>query len=120
MASYLKMLVVFFLLTMERSYCDDDKVKLSLYYEALCPYCSDFIVNLDLKLVPWGNTQLAPNNAWICQHGPDECSIDVVEACAIDLLPQHGLRFKLIECIERLNLEGRHGDWKSCMNISLK
>ncbi|GJT37067.1 gamma interferon responsive lysosomal thiol reductase family protein [Tanacetum coccineum] len=52
---------------MARSYCDDDKVKLSLYYEALCPYCSDFIVNLDLKLVPWGNTQLAPNNGWICQ-----------------------------------------------------
>lgn len=81
MASYHKMLVLFLLLTMAKSYCVEDKVKVSLYYESLCPYCSDFIVNqlgkalvqgnlmsiVDLKMVPWGNTQLAPNNAWICQ-----------------------------------------------------
>ncbi|PWA48574.1 gamma interferon responsive lysosomal thiol (GILT) reductase family protein [Artemisia annua] len=130
MASYHKMLVAFFLLTIAKSYCDEDKVKVSLYYESLCPYCSDFIVNhlgkalyelnlvsiVDLRMVPWGNTQFGPNNTWICQHGPDECSIDIVEACAIDLLPNDGLSFKLIECIENLNLEGRVGEWRSCMN----
>ncbi|XP_071717708.1 gamma-interferon-responsive lysosomal thiol protein-like [Rutidosis leptorrhynchoides] len=131
MATYHKMLVLLlFLLTMAKSCCVEDKVKVSLYYESLCPYCSDFIVNqlgkalfhenlisiVDLNLVPWGNTQLAPNNALICQHGPDECSIDIVEACAIDVLSQQALRYKLIQCMENLNLEGRHGEWRSCMS----
>ncbi|KAI7749061.1 hypothetical protein M8C21_033840 [Ambrosia artemisiifolia] len=130
MASWHNILVLLFLLAMPKSHGVEDKVKVSLYYEALCPYCSNFIVNqlgkalfqwnlisiVDLKMVPWGNTQFAPNNDWICQHGPDECVIDIVEACAIDLLPQPGLRFKLIECIEDLNLQGRHAEWKSCMN----
>ncbi|KAD6120335.1 hypothetical protein E3N88_11606 [Mikania micrantha] len=133
MASCHKILVLIFLLAISKSHGVEDKVKVSLYYESLCPFCANFIVNqlgkalfqwnlisiVDLKMVPWGNTQFAPNNAWICQHGPDECMIDIVEACAIDLLPQPGLRFKLIECIENLDLQGRHGDWKSCMS-SLK
>lgn len=62
---------------------DDDVIVLSLYYESLCPYCADFIANqlvkvfqtdlssiVKLKLVPWGNTQITPNNAWICQVQP--------------------------------------------------
>uniref|UniRef100_M1CJ66 Gamma-interferon-inducible lysosomal thiol reductase n=1 Tax=Solanum tuberosum TaxID=4113 RepID=M1CJ66_SOLTU len=76
--------------------CSQDKVILSLYYESLCPYCADFIVNqlvkvlqtdlgsiVNLRLVPWGNTQIAPNTSWICQHGTDECQLNTVEACAI-------------------------------------
>ncbi|KAL7584302.1 hypothetical protein Lser_V15G42811 [Lactuca serriola] len=128
-----KMVVLIFLLAMARSYGVEDKVKVSLYYESLCPYCANFIVNqlgkalyegnlvsiVDLRMIPWGNTQFAPNNAWICQHGPDECLIDMVEACAIDLLPHSGLWFEMIKCIEELNLQGKHGEWKSCMN-SLK
>ncbi|KAK1412437.1 hypothetical protein QVD17_33683 [Tagetes erecta] len=142
MASFHTFLVLIFLLSMSKSHGvvednnnnnNNNKVKVSLYYESLCPYCANFIVNqlgkalyqwnlisiVDLKMVPWGNTQLAPNNAWICQHGPDECMMDIVQACAIDLLSQPGLRFKLIECIENLNLQGRHSEWKSCTN-SLK
>lgn len=58
----------------------DDKVKLALYYETLCPYCSNFIVNylykifenglidiVDLKLSPYGNAKIGPNNTIICQ-----------------------------------------------------
>lgn len=57
-----------------------DKVTLSLYYESLCPYCANFIVNelvkvfetdlisvVNLRLIPWGNTQITVNNSWICQ-----------------------------------------------------
>lgn len=57
-----------------------DKVTLSLYYESLCPYCANFIVNelvkvfetdlisvVNLRLIPWGNTQITANNSWICQ-----------------------------------------------------
>ncbi|KVH94830.1 hypothetical protein Ccrd_003108 [Cynara cardunculus var. scolymus] len=135
MASCHKMLVVLiFLLAMEKPFGVEDKVKVSLYFESLCPYCANFIVNqlgkalfqwnlisiVDLKMVPWGNTQFAPNHAWICQHGPDECMINMVEACAINLLPQTELRFKLIECIENLDLQGRHSEWRSCIQNNPK
>jgi len=56
------------------------KVSLALYYESLCPYCSNFIVNylaklfetdlisvVDLTLVPWGNAKLRGNDTFDCQ-----------------------------------------------------
>ncbi|RRT76628.1 hypothetical protein B296_00021995 [Ensete ventricosum] len=56
------------------------KVSMSLYYEALCPFCSSFIVNhlpkifsnglisiVDLDLVPFGNARLDPNGSISCQ-----------------------------------------------------
>jgi len=56
------------------------KVSLELYYESLCPYCANFIVNylpqifehdllsiVDLKLVPWGNAKLRGNSTIVCQ-----------------------------------------------------
>lgn len=58
----------------------DQKVALSLYYEALCPYCANFIVSslskvfdaglisiVDLKLVPWGNGWILPDGSLSCQ-----------------------------------------------------
>lgn len=55
-------------------------VTLSVYYETLCPYCADFIVNhlvklfqngiisiVDLRLIPWGNAFLQPDGTFICQ-----------------------------------------------------
>ncbi|VDO63006.1 unnamed protein product [Onchocerca flexuosa] len=45
-------------------------IKLSLYYEALCPYCQRFISNhlgiiynqfrglIELEMIPWGNSKL--------------------------------------------------------------
>lgn len=62
---------------------DDNAIVVSLYYESLCPYCAKFIVNqlvkvfetdlvsiVRLRLVPWGNTKITPNNTWICQVLP--------------------------------------------------
>ncbi|KAK2972106.1 hypothetical protein RJ640_010269 [Escallonia rubra] len=106
---------------------DDYKVTLSLYYESLCPYCAGFIVNqlrdvvetdlrniVNLRLVPWGNTQRTPNHTWICQHGRDECVLNVVEACAINIWPDLATHFKFIQCIERFELEGKRAQWQSC------
>lgn len=58
----------------------NDKVVIALYYETLCPYCSNLIVNylykffedgLDsisvLKLVPYGNAKIKANNTIVCQ-----------------------------------------------------
>ena len=57
-----------------------NKVSLELYYESLCPYSANFIVNylpkifkhdllsiVDLKLVPWGNAKLRGNSTFDCQ-----------------------------------------------------
>lgn len=108
---------------------DPSKVELSLYYETLCPYCANFIVNnlakifenglisiINLRLVPWGNTYLKDNSTWVCQHGPDECLLNTVEACAIGVWPDLGAHFsfRFIKCVERLHLENKHNEWESC------
>ncbi|XP_057534939.1 gamma-interferon-responsive lysosomal thiol protein-like [Amaranthus tricolor] len=103
------------------------KVSLDLYYESLCPYCSDFIVNdlstifmnglidiVDLRLFPWGNAKLTSNTTFICQHGPAECMLNTVEACAIDAWPKLDDHFPFILCVETLVYEGKHLQWESC------
>lgn len=57
-----------------------EKVALELYYETLCPYCSNLIVNYlytifesdlisitDLKLIPYGNAKIKSNGTIVCQ-----------------------------------------------------
>ncbi|KAK4392341.1 GILT-like protein F37H8.5 [Sesamum angolense] len=105
----------------------ENRVNLSVYYESLCPYCANFIVNhlvnifhtdllsiVNLRLVPWGNTRIGSNDSWICQHGVDECELDVTEACAINTWPRVEAHFKFIYCVERLHLMNTHAEWLSC------
>ncbi|CAL5353191.1 unnamed protein product [Camellia sinensis] len=60
---------------------EKSKVTLAIYYESLCPYCSNFIVNdlvelfesglisdVDLKLIPYGNARIGPNDTLTCQR----------------------------------------------------
>ncbi|XP_059297721.1 gamma-interferon-responsive lysosomal thiol protein-like [Lycium ferocissimum] len=112
----------------------DKKVSLALYYESLCPYCSNFIVNylpkifkngiidiVDLKLVPWGNTKLKANNTFKCQHGPVECFLDTVEACAIDAWPDLNDHFPFIYCVESLVYHKNYTHWETCFEkLNLK
>lgn len=59
---------------------DSEKVKLNVYYESLCPFCQDFIVDglvkifdsdlqtiTDLKLVPFGNARVSDDLTVTCQ-----------------------------------------------------
>nr|XP_008370180.1 gamma-interferon-responsive lysosomal thiol protein-like isoform X3 [Malus domestica] len=93
---------LFFTLIIASSLCsfgvsrvEPQKVTLSVYYETLCPYCATFIETnlarifakglitiLNLRLVPWGNA----STATFCQHGPDVCKLNSLEACALDVL----------------------------------
>ncbi|XP_009590102.1 gamma-interferon-responsive lysosomal thiol protein-like isoform X2 [Nicotiana tomentosiformis] len=114
-------------------YCEE-KVSLTLYYESLCPYCSNFIVNylpkifknglidvVDLKLVPWGNTKLQANNTFKCQHGPAECFLDTLEACAIDAWPDLNEHFPFIYCVESLVYHKNYTQWETCFEkLNLK
>ncbi|KAM1055643.1 hypothetical protein ACFX13_029848 [Malus domestica] len=60
---------------------DSSKVSLALYYESLCPYSPNFIVNylvklfkdefisiVDLKVSLWGKAKLRSNDTFTCQN----------------------------------------------------
>lgn len=106
---------------------DSDKVSLDFYYESLCPFCARFITKflvklfdsdlisiVDLHLSPWGNAKIRGNSTFDCQHGPSECLLNTVEACAIDAWPELNEHFPFIYCVESLMVEGKHTEWKSC------
>lgn len=75
----------------------ESKVRVEVYYEALCPYCQAFmggaltdvlrrkdIINIvDLKLVPYGNTHIDEQGTFHCQHGVGECMSDVIMQCTL-------------------------------------
>ncbi|XP_062095025.1 gamma-interferon-responsive lysosomal thiol protein [Humulus lupulus] len=107
------------------------KVQVSLYYESLCPYCANFIVNhlvklfqnglisvVDLRLVPWGNAWTKPDGSIVCQHGADECLLNTMEACTITVYPDVDRHFRFIHCVEKLSLKNRHKEWANCFEIS--
>ncbi|XP_061957367.1 gamma-interferon-responsive lysosomal thiol protein-like [Populus nigra] len=110
---------------------DSEKVTMSLYYESLCPYCSSFIVGplaqvletdlmtiLNLRLVPWGNAILDSNNTIECQHGEDECYLNIIHTCAINLWPDLKKHFNFIKCIEKQykarDRNGAEDSWEVC------
>ncbi|KAK7339935.1 hypothetical protein VNO77_20622 [Canavalia gladiata] len=105
------------------------KVNLSVYYESLCLPCATFIVRnlevifnngliniLNLQLVPWANAYVnKTNNSMICQNGPDECELNSLEACALNVWNVNK-SFGLISCFELLSIEGKHKNWQDCFN----
>ncbi|KAI3847950.1 hypothetical protein MKX03_017475 [Papaver bracteatum] len=108
---------------------DGSKVSLAFYYESLCPYCSNFMVNylpkifsnglidiIDLKLVPYGNARITADNVITCQHGPNECVLNTVEACAMYVWPSLDKHFKFINCVETFVYKGQQSEWRSCFS----
>ncbi|KAJ9543604.1 hypothetical protein OSB04_023311 [Centaurea solstitialis] len=105
----------------------EEKVELTLYYEALCPYCENFIVNylyeifdnglisiVDLKFSPYGNAKIRSNGTIVCQHGEWECVLNTVEACAIHAWPAVSDHFPFVYCVEELTYEGKYAEWETC------
>ncbi|KAI3866312.1 hypothetical protein MKW98_007967 [Papaver atlanticum] len=106
---------------------DADKVILALHYETLCPYCSNFMVNylpqifknglidiIDLQLIPYGNAKITSDKVITCQHGPTECELNTVEACALQVWPAMDKHFNFINCVETFVYNGQQSQWKSC------
>lgn len=94
------------------------KVKLSLFYESLCPDCQQFITRqlgpnfdkfgkyLDIHLNSFGNAEmdLDPDTgkySFRCQHGPPECLGSMLEACLIRKMTTSPV--PTINCIESSN-----------------
>ncbi|KAM5560523.1 gamma-interferon-responsive lysosomal thiol protein-like [Rosa sericea] len=110
----------FFVSNPSQSYAAEN-VSVTLYYETLCPYCADFIVNhlanifqnglisiVNLRMVPWGNAWLNSDGSFAYQHGTDECLINTIEACTITIYPNVNRHFTFIHCVERLTLQNKH------------
>ncbi|CAN0927853.1 Gamma-interferon-responsive lysosomal thiol protein [Linum grandiflorum] len=108
-----------------------ENVTLSLYYETLCPYCADFIVNhlpkvfenglisfLNLRLIPWGNALVQPDGTFLCQHGQNECVLNSMDACTIAVYPDPIRHFAFVRCIEILVLENKLNEWIGCFRAS--
>ncbi|XP_022154893.1 gamma-interferon-inducible lysosomal thiol reductase-like [Momordica charantia] len=103
------------------------KVSLDVYYESLCPDSVKFIVDdliklfegglvsiVDLRLVPYGNARVGRNSSITCQHGPSECFLNTVEACAINAWPELTGHFPFIFCVEAVVYERKYTQWETC------
>ncbi|XP_054783777.1 gamma-interferon-responsive lysosomal thiol protein-like [Prosopis cineraria] len=108
----------------------DQRVNLSVYFESLSEPCATFIIKnlveifnkdliniVNLQLVPWANASISNiNNTILCQNGPDECQLNSLEACVLNVSHDVNKHYALIFCFELLALEGRHKKWQSCFN----
>lgn len=96
---------------------DAAPVKVTLYYESLCPGCRAFIKGqwyptytklretgiLDLELVPYGNArEYQYGDKWVfsCQHGTAECLGNVIESCVINIVGKLDSYAPFISCLE--------------------
>ncbi|XP_071536815.1 gamma-interferon-inducible lysosomal thiol reductase-like [Panulirus ornatus] len=89
-------------------------VKIHLYYESLCPYSIDFVINqlyptwtilrdiMQVELFPFGNASYEPDGeGWKfkCQHGEGECHGNMILACAKDHFKDINLEMEFVNCL---------------------
>jgi interferon gamma-inducible protein 30 len=104
----------------------DVAVDVRVYFESLCPSSREFISQLSsqapklapiisLSVFPYGNAHPTPGNetctscstcnVWecnvTCQHGPQECKLNLAQACLLEYLPAL-TALPAMHCIERL------------------
>ncbi|XP_017144586.1 GILT-like protein 2 [Drosophila miranda] len=93
---------------------ESDKLAVTLYYEALCPYCMTFVTTqlgpsmllndrlpfADLQLIPYGNAHLDDEGNVVCQHGVEECDLNAWHGC---ILQHHNITeaMTMIACMMR-------------------
>jgi len=63
---------------------------------------------MDVTLVPFGNARFV-NGKLECQHGPDECTVNSFEQCAISLYPAFSEHFPYYLCIEQASADCGEG-----------
>ncbi|CAF1247172.1 unnamed protein product [Rotaria sp. Silwood1] len=98
---------------------DNDRVNFTIYYEALCADCRQFIITqvwfayqavadiVNLTFIPYGNahevyrpeTQLYQ---FYCQHGPDECYANLIHTCVIALYSETQQHMPFIYCMDSI------------------
>ncbi|EFX72166.1 hypothetical protein DAPPUDRAFT_231465 [Daphnia pulex] len=100
----------------------DERMTLDVYYESLCPDSRNFLVNqlnpnwptlstfTDLRLILFGKATFLPNaeGGWSfeCQHGPDECTGNILHACGIKYSPTITQALNFTTCLMDLPKNG--------------
>lgn len=56
---------------------------------------------MNVTLVPFGNARYSRSGKLECQHGPEECTANSYEQCAIDSYPDFDQHFPFYLCMER-------------------
>nr|AKS48281.1 gamma-interferon induced thiol reductase GILT1 [Scylla paramamosain] len=91
-----------------------DPVKIHLYYETLCPYSIDFVVNqlyktwtlvkdiMEVEMFPFGNAEYYPDGegwSFRCQHGSGECRGNMIHACAKNHFNDINIEMEFVNCL---------------------
>ncbi|KNC86668.1 hypothetical protein SARC_01205 [Sphaeroforma arctica JP610] len=113
------------------------KVKVELYMESMCPFCSTFLQGaltkawedpiirdiMEINVIPYGNAHEIPNPTaaddygYQCQHGPNECRGNLQMACAKHVLKDSEKWFPYIRCLEIDNPRDPASAASECENI---
>jgi len=109
------------------------KIEFALYYEALCPYCQDFVANnlndaldkgvlemANIKVVPYGNARTNSSGQITCQHGSNECTGNRLENCVLDRMTKANetmlRKLKAIVCLETKGWE-QGATWAAALQV---
>jgi len=128
----MKAIIAILLLLSYASAAAPAKIEFALYYEALCPYCQDFVANnmnnaldkgvldmANIKVVPYGNARTSSSGAITCQHGADECTGNRLENCVLDRMTKASetmfRKLKAIVCLETKGWE-QGATWASALD----
>ncbi|XP_027336879.1 gamma-interferon-responsive lysosomal thiol protein-like isoform X2 [Abrus precatorius] len=72
---------------------------------------------VNLQLVPWANAYVNnTNNSISCQNGPEECKLNSLESCVLNLYPNVDTQYAVIVCLEFMAIDGRFNRWNDCLN----
>jgi interferon gamma-inducible protein 30 len=99
-------------------------VQVSVYVEALCPYCkahtNEQLVPtyaqlgskvIDLKVVVFGNARIDLANKTVqCQHGEAECDANSYDQCAVDIYSYPDRYLPYVTCLFNSLPMGKHSE----------
>mmetsp|Transcript_7889 Transcript_7889/g.14277 ORF Transcript_7889/g.14277 Transcript_7889/m.14277 type:complete len:210 (+) Transcript_7889:110-739(+) len=105
-------------------------VNIQVFAESQCPACIDYTSSqlsplltalpssVSLSAFPYGNANstLLDDGSYLfqCQHGVNECTANMWEACAIEHYPDQALWFPFYDCIESSDIsQNRDGEFET-------
>ncbi|XP_054746931.1 GILT-like protein F37H8.5 [Anastrepha obliqua] len=121
---------------------DANKLNVTILYESLCPDSVNFMIkqlapayeklkgNLNVNLVPFGKSRSVNGGSqFYCQHGPPECSGNLLQSCVLNQESTQDQRVRFAICQMRsrdkqsveecTDLVGLSSDISDCVDTNL-